>query len=61
MVAVDCTVQQGLCAKFDVNGYPTLKYFGSSEDTPEEYDGDRDTDALVAYGEEKAGDDHDEL
>mmetsp|Transcript_9213 Transcript_9213/g.33774 ORF Transcript_9213/g.33774 Transcript_9213/m.33774 type:complete len:437 (+) Transcript_9213:57-1367(+) len=41
--AVDCTAAdgQGLCSKFGVQGYPTLKVFGANKRSPEPYEGAR--------------------
>ncbi|CAB3986332.1 disulfide-isomerase A5-like, partial [Paramuricea clavata] len=33
MAAVDCTKDQELCKKYDVKGYPTIKYFKDGEDS----------------------------
>eukprot|EP00747_Dinoflagellata_sp_TGD_P222640 gnl/TRDRNA2_/TRDRNA2_94340_c0_seq1.p1 gnl/TRDRNA2_/TRDRNA2_94340_c0~~gnl/TRDRNA2_/TRDRNA2_94340_c0_seq1.p1 ORF type:complete len:148 (-),score=43.31 gnl/TRDRNA2_/TRDRNA2_94340_c0_seq1:283-726(-) len=47
---VDCTVEEELCKRFDIGGYPTLKYF-----TPEtgnmgvKYTGDRFIEDLQAF------------
>lgn len=47
---VDCTVEQDLCKRFDVKGYPTIKYF--NEKTPATgtvYEGGRDLVALKEF------------
>lgn len=31
LAAVDCTKEPGVCKKFDVSGYPTIKYFANAE------------------------------
>ncbi|XP_028394344.1 protein disulfide-isomerase A5-like isoform X2 [Dendronephthya gigantea] len=33
MAAVDCTQDKELCSKYDVTGYPTIKYFKEGEDS----------------------------
>jgi len=53
---VDCTVEQELCQRFDVKGYPTIKYF--SADTPatgEDYSGGRDLPSLEQFALENLG------
>ncbi len=52
----DCTVETELCKRFDVSGYPTVKYFTS--DTGAEgaaYEGGRDYDSLKKFAEESLG------
>jgi len=44
---VDCTVHQDLCSKYQVSGYPTIKYWSSGK--MEAYQGCRDLDALSAF------------
>merc|ERR1712118_286986 len=47
---VDCTVEQDLCQKYDVKGYPTIKYFPSeSPATGSDYQGGRDFDGLKKF------------
>ena len=36
-----------------MNGYPTIKFFGSNKEKPEEYDGGRSEDAIVAFATSK--------
>jgi len=45
---VDCTTEQGICAKFNVKGYPTLK-LSSAEGKIVDYNGDRSAASLVAF------------
>lgn len=49
---VDCTVQESLCSKYKVQGYPTLKYF-TPDTFPEgnAYESGRDFAALDAFVE----------
>ena len=47
---VDCTVEQDLCSKYDVKGYPTIKYFTSETDEKgEDYGGGRSLDDLKKF------------
>lgn len=47
---VDCTVEQDLCQRFEVQGYPTIKYF--TDETGEKgdaYNGGRSLDDLKKF------------
>jgi len=48
---VDCTTDggKGLCEKFGVEGYPTLKYFNPPDQQGETYEGDRDLKAMKKF------------
>ena len=47
---VDCTVEQDLCSKYDVKGYPTIKYFtAETPETGSDYSGGRDFDSLKSW------------
>jgi len=51
---VDCTIHQGLCGKYGVQGYPTIKFFmkdGSKQG--EAYNGGRDFNTLKKFAEDK--------
>ncbi|KAL3893953.1 MAG: hypothetical protein SGCHY_005545 [Lobulomycetales sp.] len=48
---VDCTAQQATCEKYKVKGFPTLKFFQYGE-VIQNYQGERNTDALVAFAED---------
>lgn len=56
---VDADKHHDLGAKYDVHGFPTIKFFaaGSSQKTPVEYDGDREAKALVDWMNTHAGTD----
>lgn len=53
MGAVDCTVHQGVCSQFGVQGYPTIKFFGANKKKPEDYQGGRDTGSIISFGNTK--------
>ena len=42
---IDCTVEKALCKRFDVRGYPTLKYYRDTEFR--EYPSGRDKDSIM--------------
>jgi len=46
---VDCTVEQDLCSKHGVRGYPTIKYFKDGATEGADYSGGRDFDSLKAF------------
>jgi len=56
---VDADSHKTLGTKYEVSGFPTLKWFGKSDKTPLLFEGARDLDALVAYVNQKAGTDRD--
>jgi len=43
----DCTVHRDLCQKYDVKGYPTIKYY--KDGTFHDYSGGRDFDGLKSF------------
>jgi protein disulfide-isomerase A6 len=47
--AVDCTVHTSTCSRYGVQGYPTIKVFGSDKKSPQDYNGGRDTSSLVSF------------
>ncbi|CAB4059086.1 PDIA6 [Lepeophtheirus salmonis] len=53
--AVDATVYPGLAQQYGVQGYPTIKYFpsGLKRDGPEEFDGGRTKEDIVAWALER--------
>lgn len=53
-VAVDCTTETLVCGKFDVKGFPTMKYL-SADGGDEDYNMGRDLASMVAFAREKAG------
>lgn len=46
---VDCTVEEDLCQKHNIRGYPTLKVMRGAYQQPTDYDGPRDADGIVEY------------
>jgi len=46
---VDCTVHQATCSKFDVSGYPTLKFFAGGDTKGQAYQGGRDPASLKKF------------
>jgi len=56
---VDCTVEADLCSKYDVSGYPTLKYWKIGESAAaghkgNDYNGGRDEGDLKSFVTDKA-------
>ena len=51
--AVNCDEEKSLCGQYGVQGYPTLKFFKPGRRTPDEYPGERDAPAMVAFGLEQ--------
>ncbi|XP_067935563.1 protein disulfide-isomerase A4-like [Watersipora subatra] len=47
LASVDATEEKDLSQRFEVSGYPTLKFFHNGE--PEDYDGPRNADGIVEY------------
>lgn len=52
---VDADEHKKLGKKFDVHGYPTLKWFDGKSKTPVDYNGQRSLEALQAFINEKTG------
>lgn len=52
---VDADEHKALGRRFDVQGFPTLKWFDGKSDKPEEYNGGRDIDSLASFITEKTG------
>lgn len=46
---VDCDDQKDLCGKYDVQGYPTLKWFPKGSLEPKKYEGERSAEAMAAF------------
>ncbi|KAK1151537.1 protein disulfide-isomerase A3-like [Acipenser oxyrinchus oxyrinchus] len=54
LAKVDCTANSETCARFGVNGYPTLKIFRNGDDSSA-YDGPRSADGIVSHMKQQAG------
>jgi len=54
MGKLDATTEKQTGGKFDVKGFPTIKYFGADKGTPEDYNGGRTKSDLVTFGLDKA-------
>jgi len=52
--AVDMTTDQDVGAPYNVQGFPTLKFFGSNKQKPLDYEGQRDAEAIVNFAMDKA-------
>ncbi|PHH91228.1 hypothetical protein CDD83_1278 [Cordyceps sp. RAO-2017] len=52
---VDADAERSLGKRFDVQGFPTLKFFDGKSDKPEEYNSGRDLDALSTFITDKVG------
>lgn len=46
---VDCTSEQSLCSDYDVQGYPTIKFFGGGK--IEDFNGARDKSSFINFAE----------
>lgn len=47
VVAVDATVSEKLAQKYQIQGFPSLKVFGSDKKKPVDYQGQRTSDAII--------------
>jgi len=52
---VDADAHKDLGERFDIHGFPTLKFFPKGSTTPEAYEGGRSADDIVNFINEKAG------
>jgi len=52
---VDADAHRDLGSRFDVHGFPTLKWFPKGATTPESYEGGRTADDLITFINSKAG------
>jgi len=57
---VDCTAQSELCHKYDVHGYPTIKYLKQGQDA-QEFHGARTVEALQKWADGFSKAEHSEL
>ncbi|PSC76647.1 disulfide isomerase [Micractinium conductrix] len=51
--AVDCTAEKQTCDEFQVQGFPTIKFFGENKDSPQDYNGGRDAGSLSSFALER--------
>jgi protein disulfide-isomerase A6 len=49
VVAVDATAVQALASKYKVEGFPTIKVFGENKGAPTDYQGARESPAIVQF------------
>ena len=54
VVAVDADASKSLAGKYEVKGFPTIKLFGESKSSPEDYTGARDAAGIVSWAMGKA-------
>jgi protein disulfide-isomerase-like protein len=52
---VDADAHRELGTKYGVRGFPTIKFFPEGSTEPEDYNGGRTADELIAFANEKAG------
>ena len=52
--AVDMTVDGEVGSKYNIQGYPTLKFFGENKKSPQEYDSGRTAKDLVSFALKQA-------
>jgi protein disulfide-isomerase A6 len=52
---VDATEESELAQRYDVGGYPTIKFFPAGSSTPEDYQGGREVADFVEFLNTKAG------
>ena len=53
MGKLDATTDKQTGQKYDVKGFPSIKYFGADKGTPEDYNGGRTKSDLVTFGLDK--------
>lgn len=47
--AVDMTTDENVGRPYNIQGFPTLKFFGNSKDSPIAYEGGRDADSIRTW------------
>jgi protein disulfide-isomerase A6 len=47
--AVDMTTDQGVGAPYSIQGYPTIKFFGTNKNSPVDYNGARSAQAIIDF------------
>jgi len=53
LAKIDCTQHSDLCQRFEVRGFPTLKYFKSGN--VKDYNGDRKAEGIVSWVKSRSG------
>jgi len=51
---VNCEVEKKLSSKYNIDGYPTVLFFGKDKKKTEEYEGDRKAEKVIEFLFEKA-------
>lgn len=46
---VDCTIETTLCKKYNIKGYPTLKYIRNGSGVAQDYTSGRDADSIIEF------------
>ncbi|KAI3752580.1 hypothetical protein L2E82_24614 [Cichorium intybus] len=52
---VDCDEHKDVCTKYEVQGYPSIKFFPKGSLEPKDYDGERTAEKFVEYVNSQAG------
>eukprot|EP00605_Chrysophyceae_sp_TOSAG23-4_P002775 GSChrysophyteH1.ASY1.ANO1.3059.1 assembled CDS len=55
IAAFDATTSNDIAAKYEIQGFPTIKYFPSPGKTPEDYQGGRTAEQIVQWINDKIG------
>jgi len=55
VASVDADAHKELGSRFDVHGFPTLKWFPKGSTTPEDYNGGRTAEDIISFISEKSG------
>ena len=55
IAALDATENKEAAKKFDIKGFPTIKYFPKGSTDAQEYDGGRSADTIAAWVNDKIG------
>lgn len=51
---MDCDQHKSLCGQYGVQGFPTIKVFSSNKNKPEDYQGQRDAQGIIAAAQNAA-------
>jgi protein disulfide-isomerase A1 len=55
VATVDATANEALARRFDISGFPTIKWFSSATAAPSDYKGGRDKESIVQWVRRKSG------